>query len=81
VSSSVRTTCGPRISPQDTGFTHIKEEMTKLLAHYDVNPGLKISADASSYGLGAVLLQKDSQLWHPIAYASRTMTGTKQRYV
>ena len=39
------------------------------------------SADASSYGLGAVLLQKqpDGEL-RPVAYASRAMSGVEQRY-
>ena len=40
----------------------------------------KISADDSSYGLGAVLLQKCSDGWRPVAYDSRAMTETEGRY-
>ena len=39
-----------------------------------------MSADASSYGLGAVLLQQSDFAWRPVAYASRTMTETETRY-
>ena len=37
-------------------------------------------ADASSFGLGAVLLQKKTEVWRPVIYASRAMTETKGRY-
>ena len=47
---------------------------------YDPNIPQKISADASSYGLGAVLLQKDGGVWSPVAYASRSLTDTEQCY-
>ena len=40
----------------------------------------KISADSSSYGLGAVLLQQLDSQWEPIAYASRSMSKTEKRY-
>ena len=50
------------------------------LALYDPKAPTKISADASSYGLGAVLLQQVEGTWKPIAYASRTMNETERRY-
>ena len=67
---------------QDTASTHIKEELTKprVMTHYNVNADLKILADASSYGLGAVLLQKDSQSWWPVVYALRAMANTECHY-
>ena len=69
-------------SVQDQAFDRIKEEITKptVLALYDVKADKKSSADASSYGLGAVLLQKNNQLWQPVMYASCTMTSTECRY-
>ena len=69
-------------SAQNTAFRNIKAEIIKpkVLTHYDINADLKVSADASSYGLGAVLLQKSGHTWQPVMYASRTMTTTKCRY-
>jgi len=41
----------------------------------------KVFADASSYGLGPALLQKQTNGgWKPVAYSSRAMTNTEQRY-
>jgi len=40
-----------------------------------------VSADASSYGLGAVLIQKQPEgVMKPVAYISRSLTPTEQRY-
>ena len=61
-------------------FTSIKKELAKptILALYDPLAHFKVSADASSFGLGAVLLQKSDQEWKPIAYASRSMFKHKE---
>lgn len=67
---------------QQKAFCSLKLELTSapVLQLYDPNSSLKISADASSYGLGAVLLQKKAEVWLPVAYASRSLTETEQRY-
>ena len=51
-----------------------------MLALYDPKAKFKISADASCYGLGVVLLQQQDSTWRPVAYASRSMTETEKRY-
>ncbi|CAC5401780.1 unnamed protein product [Mytilus coruscus] len=47
-----------------------------LLQFYDPNKLLTLSVDASSKGLGAVLIQNQK----PVAYASRALTQTQQQY-
>ena len=68
-------------SKHDEAFLKLKE-VTKpsILAHYNPQCEVKISADASSFGLGAALLQKENNEWRPVAFASRRMTETEQRY-
>jgi len=51
-----------------------------ILILYDTSAATKISADASSYGVGAVLLQHSNQLWKPVAYASRKLSDTEKCY-
>ena len=67
---------------QEKAFTDLKQELSRapVLQLYNPNRELKISADASSYGLGAVMLQKCDNEWLPVAYASRALTPTEQRY-
>lgn len=67
---------------QEQAFTDLKEELSKstILALYNPQAETKVSADASAYGLGAVLLQQNNSIWKPVAYASRSMTETEQRY-
>ncbi|XP_070167571.1 uncharacterized protein [Polyergus mexicanus] len=48
---------------------------------FDPNRRTVASADASSYGIGAVLRQEDETgVLRPIAYASRTLTDTERWY-
>ncbi|XP_027143510.1 heat shock 70 kDa protein 12B [Larimichthys crocea] len=68
---------------QQQAFDQIKEELTTPpgLALYDPNADTLVSADASSYGLGAVLLQRQEGAdWKPVAYASRALSDTERRY-
>ena len=52
-----------------------------ILAFPDFNKPFLLETDASRRGLGAVLSQKQADEWyHPIAYASRVMNETEQKY-
>ncbi|XP_028416269.1 uncharacterized protein K02A2.6-like [Dendronephthya gigantea] len=61
-----------------TAFQKIKEILStdRVLRYYDVTKPVVLQTDASKKGLGAVLLQDG----FPVAYASRTMTTTQERY-
>ena len=67
---------------QQAAFDATKEELLQptVLALYNPKAKIKVSADASSFGLGAVLLQQDDRGWHPVAFASRSLSEVEQRY-
>jgi transposase InsO family protein len=67
---------------QQSAFQCIKELLTTppTLAFYDVNKPTAVSADASSYGIGGVLMQLHSEGWKPVAYCSRRLSGAETRY-
>ena len=70
-------------APQQDAFQKIKIALTTalVLTLYDPNKETKIAADASSYGLGAVVLQEDTPgEWKPVSFISRSMTATESRY-
>ncbi|XP_055915467.1 uncharacterized protein K02A2.6-like [Eupeodes corollae] len=68
---------------QERAFEEVKKILTSepVLAIYDSNKETVISADSSSYGIGAVIRQRqlDGKL-KPISYASRTLTECEKRY-
>ena len=68
---------------QQRAFDSIKVQLTSapVLALFDPKRETILSADASSYGIGAVLLQKqENGELKPVAYKSRALTPTEQRY-
>ena len=71
-------------SLQKESFNTLKKLLSSedvVLAHYDREAERRVSADASSYGLGAVLEQKQKdQNWRPAPYKSRSLTACEQRY-
>jgi transposase InsO family protein len=64
-------------------FKQLKHEIcsARTLALYDCGRPTTVSADASSFGLGAVLLQEQEDgTVRPVAFSSRSLTDTERRY-
>ena len=62
----------------NNAITQIKQILTSapVLGYYDVTQPVTLETDASSHGLGAVILQDNK----PIAYASRSLTPAQLNY-
>jgi len=68
---------------QQQVFEQIKHELSShpVLTLYNPAADTVVAADASSFGLGAVLTQKQSDnQWRPIAYASSALSSAETRY-
>lgn len=65
-------------SEHEEEFIKLKSVLSNapVLKFYDVNDKVTLSVDASSYAIGAVLLQNNQ----PIAYASSALTKAQQNY-
>ena len=62
-------------------FEQAKKQLSSapVLAHYDVTQKLKLAADASAYGLGAVISHAyEDRSEKPIAYVSRTLSKVEK---
>ena len=72
-------TWGP---PQEAAFKNLKDLVTScpVLAYYNVDKPTILSADASSYSLGAVLMQQHEEGLKPVAYCSRTLNDAERKY-
>ena len=63
---------------QEHSFKTLKQLTTEdpVLKYFDPTKAIKISVNASSKGMGAVLLQDDQS----VAYASKALTKSQQKY-
>ena len=67
---------------QNRAFSLVKSEFAKVTTFplYDPEAPTTVPAEASTYVLGAVLLQKVESEWKPVAYASHSMMDTEHWY-
>ena len=67
---------------QQEAFCRIKELMSKseTLAHFDPKHKTKLVADASPFGLGAVLIQEQNGNERVIAYGHRSLSTIERKY-
>ena len=67
----------------ESAFNWAKQALTsaKVLVHYNPDLPIRVAADASAYGIGAVLshVQQDGSE-RPVAYASRTLSSSEKNY-
>jgi hypothetical protein len=68
--------------PQKDAMDKVKDSLLSApaLAFFDLNKKTTVSSDASSYGLGGVLLQEHDGEQRPVAFCSRTLTSSERGY-
>lgn len=69
-------------SMQEDAFNKMKVLLTTApaLAYFEPCKEIIVSADASAYALGAVLLQRHGKVLRPVAYSSRSLNKSEKNY-
>ena len=69
-------------SEQKQSFAKLKQHLTEAetLGYFDVSAKTRVIAEASPYGIGAVLVQLQNNEQRVITYASRSLTQVERRY-
>ena len=70
------------LKPQKNAFQWLQSLITKvpILQYYDPNLPIRLRTDSSLIGLGAMIEQSLDGEWHPIAFASRSLDKSEQKY-
>ena len=68
--------------PQQQAFDAVRAALAAppILKLFDPALPSKVAADASAVAVGGVLLKQHEDMWHPVAYYSRKLSPTEQRY-
>ena len=66
----------------DKAFRELKTRLTQaeVMKYFDPSLPTEVVVDASPFGLGAILTQRDNDKVYTIAYASRALTPVESRY-
>ena len=67
---------------QENCFNYVKSlfKTDKLLKLFNPNFETAIETDASSCGIGAVLMHQHGDAWYPVQFASRTLNSAERNY-
>lgn len=69
--------------PQQQAFENLKQKLltAPVLSHFNPDKECELRVDASTIGIGAILLQEDNdKKLHPVAYISRSLTKAEKNY-
>ena len=67
---------------QQQASDYMKRALSRApaLAYFETNKPIVVSADASSYALGGVLMQRHGNILKPVSYVSRSLSASEKNY-